>query len=979
MESLIGHSLGRYRVVTLLGEGGMGAVFKGHDATLQREVAIKVLHPHIARQKDFQERFLHEARTAARLDHPGIVKVHDFGQSNDHLYIVMELIPGANLRKLLNDLKAQGKWIVLPESIELIRQVCLAVDYAHRQGILHRDLKPENIMLKPEPIEGLPYRPVLTDLGLAKLAEGGFETREGTSMGTPAYMSPEQADGQPTDSRSDVYSLGILLFELAVGRLPFPAKTITEAIRYHTKEPPPPPRSLRPDLPESVERVILTALAKAPAERFSDASAMADALINPVQAPTALVEPTAAAPQGSVSLMTEYERSLVEPRGPSALAAFPPLDSKITRDQFTVLIPDATARSVPLEGKTVTVGRDSTNDLVLDRNRISRQHARITFDGTHYQVTDLGSTNGTHLGTTQLLSGVPETWRPELPLRIGDVFLRLERRSVAPQGTLVQADGSPADHTRVYTSTGEGRVAAFIEQPDLEVEAGGLTQVQVTVLNQGNLVDHFLAKVGGIPEAWVETPAPLRLMPGLQGTLTINLRPPRSPASRAGRHPLSVAVTSQDDPRQMVTATAMLSIKPYAMLRLQLEPERVRAGRPARVVIENQGNSPSTSRIQWQDRGEELSFQPSQIQVTLPEGQKQGIIFRARPKKRRLVGGVQSHPFSVSATQERGEALSSNGELLAPALIVGWVPPLVIALAAVLCIGGFLIGSAIIGGRNATATAEATRIAGIDTDGDSIPDRRELELGLSSINKDTDGDGLDDKEEVDGPTDPTNPDSDGDGLLDGAEINNGTDPLNVDSDGDTLSDGEEVNTLYTSPINPDTDGDGLNDNVDPSPGQLPTVTVPPTETATPTETTPPTVAPSVTVPPTPTLTVTPVFASSGFITYRVQQGGTTTIFIQQRNGDPVTLISSSGDAEILDYTASGGGRFAIWIRQGGSETVSIVRADGGTILAGINQGWSTVIDGDWSINGQRLVVEANAGYYYFDADGNFLARATFPP
>src|SRR3990172_1553523 len=134
MESLIGHSLGRYRVVTLLGEGGMGAVFKGHDATLQREVAIKVLHPHIARQKDFQERFLHEARTAARLDHPGIVKVHDFGQSNDHLYIVMELIPGANLRKLLNDLKAQGKWIVLPESIELIRQVCLAVDYAHRHG-----------------------------------------------------------------------------------------------------------------------------------------------------------------------------------------------------------------------------------------------------------------------------------------------------------------------------------------------------------------------------------------------------------------------------------------------------------------------------------------------------------------------------------------------------------------------------------------------------------------------------------------------------------------------------------------------------------------------------------------------------------------------------------------------------------------------------------------------------------------------------
>src|SRR3990172_4196616 len=450
MESLIGRTLGHYRIAALLGEGGVGAVFKAYDETLQRDVAIKVVHPSIARQKGFQEQFLQEARTAARLDYPGIVKVYEFGVSDDHLYIVMELMPGANLSKLLNDLKAQGKWIVLTESVELIRQVCLSVDYAHRHGILHPDLKPESIMLKPEPVDGLPYRPVLTDLGLAKFAKIGLEPRGGTSMVTPAYISPEQALGQPTDSRSYVYSLGILLFELAVGRLPFPAKTITEAVRFHAQEPPPAPRSLRPDLPETLERAILRALAKVPDDRFSDARAMAEALAKPAQAPTALVAPTAAAPQGSVSLMTEYERSPVEFRGPSAPAAFPPLDSKITRDQITVLIPDTTARSVPLEGKTIIIGRDSTNDLVFDRNRISRQHARITFDGTHYQVTDLGSTNGTYLGTTQLLSGVPETWRPELPLRIGDVFLRLERRSVAPQGTLVQADGSPADHTPLY-------------------------------------------------------------------------------------------------------------------------------------------------------------------------------------------------------------------------------------------------------------------------------------------------------------------------------------------------------------------------------------------------------------------------------------------------------------------------------------------------------------------------------------------------
>ena len=222
MEKLVGQTLNRYRIISLLGEGGMGAVFKGHDATLQRDVAIKVLHSHFARRPDFQDRFLQEARTAARLDHPNIVQVHDFGQDRTFLYIVMKFIPGDNLEKMLRDMRSQQKWILLSEACELIRQISHALDYAHRQGILHRDIKPGNIMIEPEPSAGLPYRPIVTDLGLAKLAEGGVATQDGTSMGTPAYMSPEQALGQATDARSDVYSLGILFFELVTGQLPIP-------------------------------------------------------------------------------------------------------------------------------------------------------------------------------------------------------------------------------------------------------------------------------------------------------------------------------------------------------------------------------------------------------------------------------------------------------------------------------------------------------------------------------------------------------------------------------------------------------------------------------------------------------------------------------------------------------------------------------------------------------------------------------------
>ena len=189
MDELVGTLLDRYEILELLGEGGMGAVYKARDVTLQRDVAIKVLHRHIARQADFEARFLQEARSAAKLDHSGIVQVYDFDQAQNRLYIVMKLIAGANLRQMLEELKETGKWIPLDEGVQLVRQVSLALDYAHRRGVLHRDIKPDNIMIEPEASDGLPYHPVITDLGLAQLAEGGIETRQGSSMGTPVRLA----------------------------------------------------------------------------------------------------------------------------------------------------------------------------------------------------------------------------------------------------------------------------------------------------------------------------------------------------------------------------------------------------------------------------------------------------------------------------------------------------------------------------------------------------------------------------------------------------------------------------------------------------------------------------------------------------------------------------------------------------------------------------------------------------------------------
>lgn len=269
MSHLVGRQLGRYLIEQEIGRGGMARVYRATDISLQRQVALKILAPQLNVDPEFARRFEREAVTAANLRHPAIVTVYDVGEQENLRYIAMEYIHGRTLHAILEQYGALG----LEYAIPLLAPICQALDYAHSQGAVHRDVKPHNIMVD---VDG---RVLLTDFGIvqAQEPEGERLTRTGIFMGTPEYMSPEQADARRVDGRSDLYSLGIVAYEIITGRVPFTGGT-PQLIVAHAQAQPPPPSSLVRYLPSELDKIMARALAKHPRSRFESAAALLTAL-----------------------------------------------------------------------------------------------------------------------------------------------------------------------------------------------------------------------------------------------------------------------------------------------------------------------------------------------------------------------------------------------------------------------------------------------------------------------------------------------------------------------------------------------------------------------------------------------------------------------------------------------------------------------------------------------------------------------------
>jgi serine/threonine-protein kinase len=282
-EDLVGTTLAHCVIRTLLGEGGMARVYRAYQPNLDRDVAVKVLPAHYAADLNFVRRFDLEARAMAKLAHPNIVTIHDAGEDNGHLYIVMAYIAGGTLKQRM------ARPMGAAEVVHVVRDVAAALSYAHERGIVHRDVKPVNVLMDDD------GRAVLGDFGIAKLVAGSSGlTRAGNGVGTPEYMSPEQCRGVDVDARADIYALGVVIYEMLTGRTPFVGDNYAALAHAHIYEPVPPPSRLNPRVSPAVQFVVLKALAKDPADRFQHATEMADALEQAVAAQT----PVAAVARG---------------------------------------------------------------------------------------------------------------------------------------------------------------------------------------------------------------------------------------------------------------------------------------------------------------------------------------------------------------------------------------------------------------------------------------------------------------------------------------------------------------------------------------------------------------------------------------------------------------------------------------------------------------------------------------------------------
>lgn len=888
MTELIGRLIDHYRLEAMLGDGGMGTVYRAYDLNLERPVALKIMHPHYARRPEFRARLRQEAKTQASLDHPSIVRVLDYGEDHDVAYIAMEYITGGSLRAHLQRLQQRQQFLPIEQSLQIGSQIAEALHYAHQRGLIHRDVKPSNIILKrldrPDEPGEQPFRAVLTDFGLVKLLQGDSLTQSGATLGTPAYMSPEQCEGLHLDGRSDIYSLGVVLYELLTNRLPFHFNSLAEAIAAHMRgDMPTPAREWRPEVPAVVDSLVQRALAKRPEERFVTAGAMAtdlrSAILSISDAPTQVL-PTPS--RHTLSPMEpEDTPQRLEPSG-SAPAGY----------RLVIETPGYETTEVALAQAQITLGRDSDNDIVLPAEGVSRYHARLQATTTGWSIVDLGGVNGTRINGERIQVGRTVAIYPDDTIQVGPYQLTLvPPLDVSPHEVVPVAERTtPAPQVRIP----ESPLALFLARDRVTVGPGEEAEFHIEVANRGPVADRVTIDVEGLPEGWVQAPMEFIPIPAGQTVpLTITLRPPRHSTTPAGRQRFRLRLRSQQYPDAAPTVSASLMLGALESFEAGLDPQQLRLPGLLQVHVRNTGNAAAIFSIVGQDPENKLRFHGEQGRVRLEPQQRATIELELEARDQRPFSATEAYPFAIEITSRSGARQLLSAEADIPPLIPAWIAYGILGLVAFVCFFSAIFlafGDRQRGAPATRAALTATAIAAADLQtivaATATIDAATRMAITPTTTADSDNDGLSDAQEQALGTDPDNPDTDGDGLLDGPEVlEHGCDPLRRDTDSDFLNDWDEVNVYRTDCNNPDTDGDGIPDGqeviqgtdplvpdnatttptaspsptteVTPSPTTEQTATLAPIPSTTPSATATGTSEPTATIAPTQTPTVTP--------------------------------------------------------------------------------------------------------------------------
>lgn len=696
MSYLIGQRIEHYQIEALLGEGGMGTVYRAVDLRQDQMVAVKVMHHHLAQKPQFLRRFTQEAQATRDFNNPHVIKVYDHGVYQDMPYLVMEYIAGGSLTAYISQLRWGGKRIALADVLQITGQIADGLSYAHQHGVVHRDIKPQNIMLRQRRVGAEQHmQAVITDFGVAVMLREDEDVSTNPFMGSLPYMSPEQCANLRLDGRSDIYSLGILLYQLTTGQLPFKIEAPADIVK-HLEEAPIPPHFLNPDIPEAVERIILKSLSKRPEERYQTATEMVLALRQ-----VDLSKQTVTA-QAAHELDERVVTQWIEKRWVAGIDMRNRIDVQQTWTSegfYRLFIAHQweEARIAPLVKDTLTIGRYAHNDIVLDDKSVSGQHALLERTADGWQVRDLGSTNGAYLDHVQLQFDQPLPWQPHQTLRIGSYAMQWQPfggqrqalrvaagkvaagvpasppptngkhqpgsqvAAVAAAGGAAAA-GTAAILTAAPRASGSAILGVKFAREKIEVIPGQEAFMPVTITNHGSTVediDLYLTE-NEQPPTWITlTETAVKLMPDESKTVQINIRPPENESVLAGAHVCQV--TAVADVTEIATDRITVHVAPFAGFALDMHPTRLQEKTECRLTIRDRSNVDNKYEIVGLDESDALAFRFDEPQnatlvafdeqrqeVRIPAGTAGMITYRVGARKKPwLRAPERAFPFKI--------------------------------------------------------------------------------------------------------------------------------------------------------------------------------------------------------------------------------------------------------------------------------------------------------------------------------------------